>query len=198
MLISHIGQRKGFDCAATGRNWSDGYYVSRTGKFHYLQNPIPMKGFMGYRKIDDSDIMNNMRKDKNILFPAVPLSEAMVLNKGDMGNNLLEMAKLNIHESNGSEFPYNAYRIWVQGENSPHKPPHMHIESKQEGWEIKVYIESGELWSVSRYGGRKERDKFTDVISKVKNWFKKPTSMPRRSGTNQEAAMDEWEACNTP
>ena len=74
MLISHIGQRKGFDCATTGRNWSDGYYVSRTGKFHYLQNPIPMKGFMGYRKIQDPE--SATIKEGKILFPAVPLTEA--------------------------------------------------------------------------------------------------------------------------
>ena len=53
MKISFIGKRDGFQCTTTGENWDDGYYVSRTGKFHYLKEPIPMKGFMGYRKIED-------------------------------------------------------------------------------------------------------------------------------------------------
>lgn len=186
MKISNIGKRSGFNCTTTGKEWNEGCYVSRTGKFHYLDRPVPMKGFMGYRIIKISDIEGQV-------------NESVYLNTGNTDTStLLEMAKLNIHESYGSEFPYNAYRIWVQGENSPHKPPHMHIANTQEGWEIKVYINTGELWSVSRYGNRKERDKFTDIINKVKSWFKKPTSMPRRSGTNQEAAMDELEACNTP
>ena len=54
MTISNIGQKKGFECATTGAQWSDGWYVSRTGQFHYLKNPIPMKGFMGYRKIEQN------------------------------------------------------------------------------------------------------------------------------------------------
>ncbi len=27
-------------------------HISRTGKFNYLDNPIPMKGFMGYKYIE--------------------------------------------------------------------------------------------------------------------------------------------------
>lgn len=55
MKISSIGNKDGFECTTTGKNWDKGCYVSRTGKFHYLQNPIPMKGFMGYRKFDNID-----------------------------------------------------------------------------------------------------------------------------------------------
>jgi hypothetical protein len=55
MKISRIGWRKRFTCTTTGTVWEDGVYVSRTGKFHYLECPIPMKGFMGYRKIKDYD-----------------------------------------------------------------------------------------------------------------------------------------------
>ena len=54
MKISNIGKRDKFNCTATGNEWDEGFCVSRTGKFHYLDNPIPMKGFMGYRKMDDS------------------------------------------------------------------------------------------------------------------------------------------------
>lgn len=38
---------------------------------------------------------------------------------------------------------------------------------------------------------------FVDVIKKVNAWFKKPTLMPGRIGTNQESALNEWEACNS-
>lgn len=53
MKISHIGPIKGFKCSTTGKNWDGGNYISRTGKFYYLKNPYPMKGFMGFRKVDD-------------------------------------------------------------------------------------------------------------------------------------------------
>ena len=52
MKISNIGVRESFLCSTTEDVWETGYYVSRTGKFHYLKNPIPMKGFMGYRKLE--------------------------------------------------------------------------------------------------------------------------------------------------
>ena len=110
---------------------------------------------------------------------------------------IAEMAKINLKDGGDSEFPSNAYRVWVQGDNSPHKPPHMHIKSIQEGWIIRVLLETGKLWSVEAYGNRGENDMFVDVIKKVNTWFKKPTLMPGRIGTNQEAALNEWEACNS-
>ncbi|MGM9747081.1 MAG: hypothetical protein ACI30H_08995 [Paludibacteraceae bacterium] len=73
---------------------------------------------------------------------------------------------------------------------------HMHISNLQEGWGIKVYIETGELWNVVYFGRRKRRDNFQDIIKLVKLWFSKPTQMPGRIGTNQNAALNEWEACN--
>ena len=53
MKISHIGKLNGFDCTTTGKEWCAGNYISRTGKFHYLKNPVPMKGFMGFRKVGE-------------------------------------------------------------------------------------------------------------------------------------------------
>ncbi len=53
MKISNISKRDGFECTTTGKNWDSGNYISRTGKFHYLKEPIHRKGFLGYRKIED-------------------------------------------------------------------------------------------------------------------------------------------------
>ena len=115
----------------------------------------------------------------------------------DIGCNILnEMARLNKKDGFQSPFPSNKYRIWVQGDNSPHKPPHMHIYFPQGGWEIKVFIETGELWKVVNPGNRGKNDAFVDVIRLVKEWFTLPTTMPGRVGTNQEAAINEWDACN--
>ncbi len=38
---------KEFDCTTTGKNWK-GNFIQRSGPFHKIE-PIPMKGFMGWR-----------------------------------------------------------------------------------------------------------------------------------------------------
>ena len=124
------------------------------------------------------------------------LTEAGIVVLAPETQPLFEMAKLNQKDDGMSEFPPNLYRVWVQGEGSPHKPPHIHIKNLQEGWEIRVFIETGKLWSVVRYGKRNRRKGFADVIKRVETWFAKPTKMSGRVGTNQDAAINEWEACN--
>lgn len=52
MEITGISKKDGFKCSTSGKNWDDGNYISRSGEFHYLKNPIQMKGFMGYRYLD--------------------------------------------------------------------------------------------------------------------------------------------------
>ena len=111
-------------------------------------------------------------------------------------NVLNEMARLNKKDGPQSPFPSNKYKLWVQGDNSPYKPAHMYIKFPQDGWEIKVFIENGELWSVVSYGNRERTDSFEDIIKMVKHWFSLPTTMPGRIGTNQDAAINEWDACN--
>lgn len=51
MRISDISYKDDFECTTTGEFWKAGWYVSRTGPFHYLSEKIPMKGFMGFRYI---------------------------------------------------------------------------------------------------------------------------------------------------
>lgn len=48
-----IDRSSGFDCQTTGRQWGSGIYVCRSGEFHYLSKEVPMKGFQGYRYIDE-------------------------------------------------------------------------------------------------------------------------------------------------
>lgn len=43
-----------FKCSTTGEEWS-GNFIQRSGPFHYLEEPIPCKGFMGYKYIDVQD-----------------------------------------------------------------------------------------------------------------------------------------------
>ncbi len=46
MIISGLSEKE-FDCTTTGKKWR-GKFIERTGEFHYI-NPIPMRGFQGYR-----------------------------------------------------------------------------------------------------------------------------------------------------
>lgn len=52
-ITSIIKRTAGFNCLTTGKQWEPGYYIIRKGEFHYLDNPVPMKGFMGYRYIKE-------------------------------------------------------------------------------------------------------------------------------------------------
>jgi len=106
-----------------------------------------------------------------------------------------EMAKLNIKDGGMSCFPPNAYRVIVQGDNSYKKPPHIHISSVQEGFNIRVYIENGELMSVESYGKRKRSDNFSDILKKVKLWFSQPSTLFKEY-TNKEVASILWTANN--
>ena len=56
MSITGIEEREeSFQCQTTGRTWTSGIYIKRSGPFHYLKHPIPMKGFMGYKYIQEID-----------------------------------------------------------------------------------------------------------------------------------------------
>lgn len=50
MTISSMGPKK-FNCTTNGTAW-EGNFVSRSGEFHKLDQPIPCKGFQGYKYID--------------------------------------------------------------------------------------------------------------------------------------------------
>lgn len=58
MRISSF-REKSFNCATTGTPWS-GKFIGRSGKFHKI-NPVPYKGFQGFRYIDD---LNFIQLDK--------------------------------------------------------------------------------------------------------------------------------------
>ncbi len=55
MEITGFCEQDDFTCTTTGRKWRAGSYIQRSGKFHYLEEPIPHKGFQGYRYIKEID-----------------------------------------------------------------------------------------------------------------------------------------------
>lgn len=109
-------------------------------------------------------------------------------------NPLNEMARINVKD-NGKIFPYNAYEVYVYGND--HNPPHIHVISKQEGYDIRISIESGDLVSVESLGNRGQNSSFSDVVKKAKAWFKQTSNVPGFSGkTNQEVALGMWVTMN--
>ena len=123
-----------------------------------------------------------------------PIRKTVDETLSDCREPIMEMAKINLKDGGTSLFPSNAYNIIVQGDNSPHKLPHIHVISKQEGFDIKILIKSGELWQVENYGGRK---RFSDIVYKIKEWLSLPSNIPMAKGdTNQVFAMGLWELNN--
>ena len=49
MKVVDVIYSDGFTCTTTGNVWPEGWYICRSGEFHYLSDPIPMKGFRGIR-----------------------------------------------------------------------------------------------------------------------------------------------------
>ena len=106
---------------------------------------------------------------------------------------LNEMAKLNMKDGDKSLFPSNAYDIIVHGD----KPPHIHVISKQEGYNIKILIDTGELWQVENCGRRGKKGSFSDVVKAIKKWLLLPSEVPMAKGdTNQTFALNLWELNN--
>lgn len=122
----------------------------------------------------------------------------METDKTELDIPILEISKLNLRDDEMSIFPANRYKIWVHGDNSTHKPPHLHIIDKHDGWEIKYFIENGEIWEIVNSGNvsTKNSNAFNSITKKMKEWFSLSTKMPGRIGTNQETALNEWTACN--
>ena len=54
-VISGMSEKE-FTCTTTGNEWK-GKFIERTGHFHMIE-PVPMKGFQGFRYYTDDDIFN--------------------------------------------------------------------------------------------------------------------------------------------
>lgn len=48
MNVVGINRCFDFTCTTTGKEWGEGWYIQRSGKFNAVE-PVPMKSFRGYR-----------------------------------------------------------------------------------------------------------------------------------------------------
>lgn len=86
-------------------------------------------------------------------------------------------------------FPYDRYRVIVQGDESEHKLPHFHIKDIQDGWEIRVLL-NGDLWNVKR--GKDLKIPISSIVKKLKKWLGlKPAGEPDYS-SNIQFIIHSW------
>lgn len=90
-------------------------------------------------------------------------------------------------------FPEEKYTLQVRSCDST--PPHFHVISKEEGYDIRLLASTGKLIYVDQYGKRSPNDKFTDVVRQAKEWLQNKPAHPRAaaSKTNKEHIEFVWE-----
>lgn len=105
------------------------------------------------------------------------------------------MAQVNTEDNSLSYFPWNKYKICVYG--GDHGPAHFHIIDRQNKWDIRIDVISGELISVKKYGNRRKSDKFTDIIKDVKRWLDEPSMDYSMQGKdNRDVVIYNWNVNN--
>lgn len=110
-------------------------------------------------------------------------------------NPLLEKACLNYKDDETSLFPYSEYRIYIQGGASRIDTPYIHVDSKNEGFRVRIDIRTGALVGVDEYGTRHEADTFLDLEYKVRKWLEQPSCIPMANGdTNRQFMLNLWES----
>lgn len=66
MSICYIGWLGRQKCTTTQRLMSSGYYICRSGKFHYLSKNIPMKSFRGWRYFNYDEYVKSIKKEDEV------------------------------------------------------------------------------------------------------------------------------------
>ena len=102
---------------------------------------------------------------------------------------LVEMARMNVREVNGS-LPHNEYdvRIW----SNEHEPPHIHVcypSRENPDYEVIFSIETGDLLKVK--SNKINKKSLTDLEKTVKIWLKENNALNPKE-TNQQACRIEW------
>lgn len=66
MNICYIGWLDRWKCTTTQELMSDNYYICRNGKFHYLEEDIPMKSFRGWRYFNYEEYVKSIKKEDEV------------------------------------------------------------------------------------------------------------------------------------
>ena len=106
-------------------------------------------------------------------------------------SRIVDMSRINRLET--KLFPANSYDIYVN--SNDHNPPHLHIISHQEEFDIRADFD-GNILSVKHPGRRTNSvADYNDIQRKLKKWLNnKPASskVSAKFNTNREYAEFEW------
>lgn len=112
-----------------------------------------------------------------------------------IGYPIMEMSQINTEDKSDSPFPWNKYKLYVYADD--HNPAHFHIQSRQEGFDIRIDIENASLISVKKYGKRKRTDNFNDIVKLAKEWLSnKSSDTGFKDKTNKEMTIYNWNVNN--
>lgn len=100
---------------------------------------------------------------------------------------------LNELEDECSLFPFSRYAIYFRNDISQQITPNINIESRKEGFNIKIMIDHGVLLGVDDYGDRDEGDDFAYVITKIMVWLQLKTRIDGLTDyTNRDVVKEIW------
>lgn len=105
---------------------------------------------------------------------------------------MVDVSSVNLKERR--IFPEEKYKLQVRSCDST--PPHFHVISKEDGYDIRLLASTGKLLYVDRYGKRSPNDKFTDVVRQAQEWLVQKPAHPKAaaaSSTNREHIEFVWE-----
>lgn len=112
--------------------------------------------------------------------------------------NMVDVSSVNLNES--CIFPCEKYKVQVR--NCDSTPPNFHVISKEEGYDIRLLLSTGELLWVDRFGKRSRNEMkakgecFSDVVKAAKEWLSQKPAHPKAaaaSSTNREHIEFVWE-----
>ncbi len=111
--------------------------------------------------------------------------------------HMVDVSSVNLNEN--SIFPRDKYKVQIRSCDST--PPHFHVISKEEGYDIRLLLSTGELLWVDRLGKRSRNgvkaksECFSDVVKAAKEWLQKKPAYPQAaaSDTNREHIEFVWE-----
>lgn len=101
-----------------------------------------------------------------------------------------EMATMNKKDVGMSPLPFGAFSVIIHSDD--HNPPHIHVISKQEGFELKYSISDGRLIGIVREGGKKSKaSNYSDTTKRVAKWLQLPSTF-KPGDTNQTICQLFW------
>lgn len=148
----------------------------------YIHNDKEQTQLVGGKLEDMLGVYEPRQAISPILNSSIPSSNSELINN--------EMAIMNKKDAGMSPLPFGAFSVIIHSDG--HNPSHIHVISKQEGFELKYSIADGHLMSVVKDGGKKSKpSNFSDTTKRVAKWLQLPSTF-KPGDTNQTICQLFW------